>query len=407
MNVALRPASLNLISICTGGGGLDLGVELAIPCARSVCLVEREAFGVSQLVSAMRQGLLAQAPVWSDARTFDGRAWRGSVDGLIGGIPCQPHSLAGKRLEREDPRDLWSTARRIIVQSGAWFVLIENVAGMLSSGGAERVYGDLGRLGFAREVGLFTASEVGASHERERTFILGVADHRGLGRGAGQRHLHARQSDAKGSRAGLADADRAGPPQHPCERCNAGPELSTSERGGRPVDDASIARSGGIPILPWRQVETGAHLDRASYGASGADREMADPDGIEQAARGSHDREITGISKREGGPNDGAALSGGSGSPRGLFPPGPNDTSEWRRALEDRPELEPAFRRVADGLASRLDTARVDRLRMLGNGVVPLQAAYAIRTLATRLASRGSAGATRLVRMMNHQEETQ
>lgn len=174
--MAIRPDTLNLISICTGGGGLDLGVELAIPNARSVCMVEREAFGVSQLVSAMQQGLLAPAPVWSDARTFAGRAWRGAVDGLIGGIPCQPHSLAGKRLEREDPRDLWSTARRIIVQSGAWFVLIENVAGMLSSGGAERVYGDLGRLGFAREVGLFTAAEVGASHQRERTFILAVAD---------------------------------------------------------------------------------------------------------------------------------------------------------------------------------------------------------------------------------------
>ncbi|RYG87497.1 MAG: DNA cytosine methyltransferase [Alphaproteobacteria bacterium] len=109
-------------------------------------------------------------------QNFDGRAWRGAVDGVIGGIPCQPHSLAGKRLEREDSRYLWSTARRIIVQSGAWFVLIENVEEMLSSGGAERVYRDLGRLGFAREVGLFTAAEVGASHQRGRTFILSVDD---------------------------------------------------------------------------------------------------------------------------------------------------------------------------------------------------------------------------------------
>jgi site-specific DNA-cytosine methylase len=98
------------------------------------------------------------------------------VDGLIGGIPCQPHSLAGKRLGEDDERDLWSDARRIIVQSGAWFVLIENVRGMLSSGGAERVWRDLHRLGFTVEVGLFTATEVGASHERERLFILAVAD---------------------------------------------------------------------------------------------------------------------------------------------------------------------------------------------------------------------------------------
>ena len=78
MNVAVPP--INMLSICTGGAGLDLGIELALPGARSVCLVEREAFAVAHLVAAMQQGLLDEAPVWSDARTFDGRAWRGAVD---------------------------------------------------------------------------------------------------------------------------------------------------------------------------------------------------------------------------------------------------------------------------------------------------------------------------------------
>jgi DNA (cytosine-5)-methyltransferase 1 len=71
---------------------------------------------------------MAEAAIWSDVTTFDGRPWRGLVDGVIGGIPCQPHSLAGKRQGSDDERDLWSDARRIIVQSGAWFVLIENVS---------------------------------------------------------------------------------------------------------------------------------------------------------------------------------------------------------------------------------------------------------------------------------------
>lgn len=313
--MALRSEPLNIISLCTGGFGLDHGIELAIPSARTVCMVEREAFAVATLVSAMEEGLIHPAPVWSDARTFNGRPWRGAVDGIIGGIPCQPHSLAGKRLGQDDARDLWSTARRIIVQSKAWFVLIENVRGMLSSGGAERVWRDLHRLGFEVEGGLFTASEVGASHERERLFILAVAN----------RH-----------KPGLEGYGHSG------------------ERPGK---------------LP-------------AWSGSG---ELAD-------ATGDHEWRIGEQRSRE-------ASEAGRHS-FGLFPPGRDDFAEWSRVLSIAPDIKPAFCRVADGLASELDINRIERLRMLGNGVVSLEAAYAIRTLVTRLASRGSPAANQLFRMM-------
>ena len=350
MNVALRPEHLNILSICTGGGGLDLGVELAIPSARTVCMVEREAFAVAQLVSAMEAGLMAPAPIWSDARTLDGRAWRGAVDGFIGGIPCQPHSLAGKKQGSNDARDLWSTARRLIIQSRAWFVLIENVAGMLSAGddeiaGAERVYRDLLKLGFQVEGGLFTASEGGTSHQRERVFILGVADalcERGCGRDCG-----------------WEDATDA---HSPSER-----SLRSMGNAAGVVGEDIIDRSGKA----GQRVVT---LDRST----GGNRHGGGAEG--NLPRERKDTATAWI--------------------RPIFPPGPADRDGWRSILERAPELEPAFRRVADGLASRLDIARVDRLRMLGNGVVPLQAAYAIRTLITRLAARGPAGAARLVRMM-------
>lgn len=386
MNVALRSRldRLDLISLCTGGGGLDLAVELAVPCARSVVMVEREAFAVAHLVAAMDQGRLAPAAIWSDVRTFDGRPFRGLVDGLIGGIPCQPHSLSGKRLGRDDPRELWTAARRIIVQSGAWFILIENVGGMLSSGGAERVYRNLGRLGFACEVGLFTAAEVGASHQRERLFILGIHDeladsngqfdHRrgfvrqgrwrqsadgsygladsecdGRRQGIGWPSLQRRESQPHDGSNAMVDTARDGRGERWAE-----PELRSRRRAaslaGQPMDDAAIERGGAVPVQPGRQVEAGGDTDRAGAGY--------------------------------------------------LFPPGPSDRENWQAALERAPELEPSFRRVADGLASRLDLARIDRLRMLGNGVVSLEGAYALRALATRLAGRGSAGAARLVRMM-------
>lgn len=377
-HVAIRTEHLNLISICTGGFGLDLGVELAVPSARTVCMVEREAFAVAQLVSAMEAGHLAPAPIWSDARTFNGRAWRGAVDGLIGGIPCQPHSLAGRKQGQNDERDLWSDARRIIVQSGAWFVLIENVSGMLSAGsdeiaGAERVCRDLHKLGFSVEGGLFTASEVGAPHQRERVFILGVADsYSEYGHGpwvewAGRRRespdssseladtISERGCGGHSGRENAADADTAGearlrrleyPESIGCRAWRSEPARQFRQLGSAiassSMDDTSIARSRPIPIQPWRQNEAGRNFDWPS-----------------------------------------------------TFPPGPGDAEGWREVLARAPQLEPAFRRVADGLACRMDIARVDRLRMLGNGVVPLEAAYALRTLITRLAARGSAGAAR------------
>lgn len=124
---------------------------------------------------------MAPAAVWSDVRTVPGRQFRGRVDGLIGGIPCQPHSLAGRRGGSTDERDLWSPARRIIAQARPWFVLIENVAGFLSAGadeipGAARVRRDLRKLGFQSALVLVRADQMGLPHERLRAFILGVAD---------------------------------------------------------------------------------------------------------------------------------------------------------------------------------------------------------------------------------------
>ncbi|RWO90907.1 MAG: DNA cytosine methyltransferase [Mesorhizobium sp.] len=467
MNVAPCPEHLDILSICTGGGGLDLGVELAISGARSVVLVEREAFAVAQLVSAMEQGLLHPAPVWSDARTFDGRAWRGCVDGLIGGIPCQAHSLAGKKRGSLDERDLWSPARRIIVQARPWFVLIENVGGMLSPGdddiaGAERVWRDLRKLGFSVEGGLFTAAEVGASHERERIFILGVADpgrdQQSAGRGdAGEvRGIPEAQCGPEygaavsgGSGDGLADAigerAAAGLPA-PAGRHGIRPEPAIAYNGGDALADADgerpqvdlrergNARKDGATIAGDRRQVDDAFGQRRRAGRI----DHASDVGHQPDAAGEHALvDAASDGRREGRPEPefserhrpAAAFTGASMGdadvaelrrepPAGelaqpehqhglgagtLFPPGPSDSENWQAALERTPELEPALRRVADGLASRLDVGRVDRLRMLGNGVVPLQAAYAVRTLATRLAGRGSAGAARLVRMMEAQ----
>jgi len=442
MNVALRPEHLNILSICTGGAGLDIGVELAIQSARTVCMVEREAFSVASLVAAMEQGLLHPAPVWSDARTFNGREWRGAVDGLIGGIPCQPHSLAGRKQGSNDARDLWSTARRIIVQSGAWFVVIENVGGMLAAGsdeiaGAQRVFRDLHKLGFETEGGLFTAAEVGASHQRERIFILGVADPRRLS-GAGWREPGDMAAPAGAGQADCEQWQRDGNPIGDCRGDVRGVGLADTygERlEGLGADDRTQGRANARRSAGLRDGTVLVHAERSkrrpdALAGHGPDRDHEGWD--QEAGRLGEQSELVGnaagsigsdISDRNGetgqrvvaldrpaggndygrGPAGNISREREDAAPsrfRPLFAPGPSDLSSWSDILASSPELEPAFRRVADGMASRMDIGRVDRLRMLGNGVVPLQAAYALRTLVTRLAARGSAGAARLVRMM-------
>jgi len=75
--LALRPDDLTVLSLCAGGGGLELGLELAVPAARVVGWVEWEAFAGARLVQAMEEGAFPPAPLWSDVRTFDGRPWAG------------------------------------------------------------------------------------------------------------------------------------------------------------------------------------------------------------------------------------------------------------------------------------------------------------------------------------------
>ncbi len=162
---------MNVISLCSGYGGLDLALRLVFQRVRTLCYVERESYAASTLVARMEDQALDTAPVWDDIKTFDGRDYAGRVDILIGGYPCQPFSLAGKRLGQDDERHLWPAIRRIIGEVRPRFCFFENVSGHLSLGFRE-VREELEADGYLVEAGLFSAAEVGANHERKRLFIL-------------------------------------------------------------------------------------------------------------------------------------------------------------------------------------------------------------------------------------------
>lgn len=161
---------LNGLDICAGSGIGSLAFERA-GLSRTVCYIERDPYCQSVLQQRQRDGWLSPAVIWDDLRTFDGRPWRGCVDFIFGGIPCQPYSLAGKQRGAADERDLWPDTRRIIREVGPRLVLIENVPGLLVRG-LGRILGELAEDGYDAEWATVSAADVGAWHLRKRVWLV-------------------------------------------------------------------------------------------------------------------------------------------------------------------------------------------------------------------------------------------
>ncbi|SHJ45133.1 DNA cytosine methyltransferase [Aquimarina spongiae] len=161
-----------VLSFCYGYGGLERGVQQVIPI-QPVAYLEIESFQDFNLVAAMEKGVVDSAPIWTDIKTFDPEPFRNRIHGFIGGYPCQGESHAGKRQLWNDPRFLWPHIEKCISSIRPVWCFFENVSGHLS-GSFPYVLSSLRDLGYIVEPGLFTASEVGAPHERKRLFILAL-----------------------------------------------------------------------------------------------------------------------------------------------------------------------------------------------------------------------------------------
>ena len=159
------------ISLCSGHGGIDLGLKRVLPNLRTVAYAEIEAFACENLLARMEGGQLDAAPIWSDLKSFPWEQFSGLVDILTGGYPCQPFSAAGKRAGADDPRHLWPFISAGIEMVRPRLCFFENVEGHITLGLRE-VIADLESLGYETAWGIFSAAECGAPHQRKRVFIL-------------------------------------------------------------------------------------------------------------------------------------------------------------------------------------------------------------------------------------------
>ena len=308
----------SVLSLCTGYGGIERGLELAGFEHRVIAHVEIEAYAAANLVAKMEQGRMVPAPIWTDLKTLPVDCFRDRVELVTGGYPCQPFSAAGKRAGKDDPRHLWPWIREHIQAIRPVQCFFENVEGHISLGLRE-VIEDLEGLGYATTWGIFSAAEVGAPHQRKRVYILAHA----------KRDFIRQQSRWRSGENGQSTP------------------FSGIDGEAQPLANSDSKRQSGWPKTDGRQ---------ARSSVEGSEK----PNLADAISEGSQGR----LRRRKDKERQSELRYAGCGS------------SARQQQGQKIWDFEPQLGRVVDGCADR-----VDRLRLLGNGVVPQTAAQAWITL--------------------------
>lgn len=314
---------LNLLSLFAGIGGFELGLERSGLC-KTVAQVEIDPF--CQKVLAKHW---PEVKRYDDVRTLtaaqlarDGLA----VDVICGGFPCQDISTAGKGAGIEGERSgLWREFARLVGELRPRYVFVENVAALLGRG-LGRVLGDLASIGYDAEWHCIPASAVGAPHRRDRLWIVAYPSSK-------------RQSEAGESRRG-------------CEKRAAS------------AGDASDNVANADNILHPRELDARGNQNQATGSQSCHLGEGQAPHRQQLRFKSSDSSQVipNTNSQRLSVIND----FGDSGSPSARVFKGGELERTLATSGAEQWRTEPAIRRVANGVPNR-----VDRLRSLGNAVVP------------------------------------
>ena len=162
--------SFNELSLFSGaGGGILAGKLLGW---KTICAVEWEPYPASVLVARQNEEILSPFPIWDDVQTFNGKPWKGIIDVVSGGFPCQDISSAGQGEGITGERSsMWKHMAKVIGEVEPAFAFIEN-SPMLRTRGLGVVLQDLAEMGYDAEWGVFSAAAIGANHERERMWIV-------------------------------------------------------------------------------------------------------------------------------------------------------------------------------------------------------------------------------------------
>jgi len=341
---------MNELALFAGAGGGILGGHLL--GWRTVCAVEWESYPASVLCARQNDGFLPPFPVWDDVQTFDGKPWRGIVDVVSGGFPCQDISAAGKGAGIDGDRSgMWGEMARIIREVQPRYAFVEN-SPMLTSRGLGRVLGDLASMGFDARWGVLGAADVGANHQRDRIWIcakwrgqLPHAQHNRI------RRWEQQQKSIKETAGNMANTNRNGfNKSFRNARSMDGTEQEKQTKESKSWGDAKVSTVCGSLANA-----DSAHEPREKF-AERIQTQHPDTDSTSELAYTESEGLMRGQRFMDFTEKKSINYARCTGH-------------EWW-------QTEPDVGRVADGVA-----ARVDRLKAIGNGQVPLCAATAWRIL--------------------------
>ena len=172
----LTDKKMKVLDLFSGIGGFSLGLERAGMETVAFCEFDKHC-------QKVLKKHWPEVPIHEDVRTLNAKQYRGSVDVVCGGFPCQDLSVAGKKAGFEGERSsLYREMLRIIGECRPRYAIFENVTGLLSGDGGRwfaRFLYDLAEIGYDAEWHCISASYIGAPHHRDRVWIVAYPKHNG------------------------------------------------------------------------------------------------------------------------------------------------------------------------------------------------------------------------------------
>lgn len=162
---------MRVLDLFSGIGGFSLGLERAGMQTVAFCEIE-------PYCRKILRKHWPYVPIHDDIRNLDGSQYRGTIDLICGGYPCQPFSVAGKQKGQQDNRHLWPSMLEIIQTCRPRWVIAENVTGHVRLG-LDKVLFDLEASGYTSQPIIIPACAVNAPHRRDRVWVLGYTEHDG------------------------------------------------------------------------------------------------------------------------------------------------------------------------------------------------------------------------------------